>query len=85
MVKTKCTSCHEEHSKLVGIKPGSEVEMQGGRGTADLVMKCSVSLSGVSANGGGQRIDEAQFCAPLASTYASSARENRPQVGIAAA
>lgn len=45
MVKTKCTSCHEEHSKLVGIKPGSEVEMQGGRGTADLVMKCSVSPS----------------------------------------
>lgn len=43
MVKTKCNSCQEEHSKLVGIQPGSEVEISGGRGVADLVMKCQVS------------------------------------------
>ncbi|CAO1637663.1 unnamed protein product [Parajaminaea phylloscopi] len=40
MVKTKCNSCHEEHAKVVGITPGSEVEMKGGRGSADLVMSC---------------------------------------------
>lgn len=45
MVKTKCISCREEHPRLVGIKPGSELEMtkQGARGTTDLVMKCQVS------------------------------------------
>ncbi|PWN28600.1 DUF866-domain-containing protein [Jaminaea rosea] len=41
MVRTKCNSCHEEHPKLVGITPGSEIEMKGGRGTADFVMSCS--------------------------------------------
>lgn len=46
MVKTKCNSCHEEHDKLVGIKPGSKIEMQGGKGVADLVMKCHVSSRG---------------------------------------
>ncbi|CAO1633420.1 unnamed protein product [Jaminaea pallidilutea] len=40
MVKTQCTSCHEEHPKLVAITPESEIETKGGRGTADLVMSC---------------------------------------------
>lgn len=43
MVKLKCTSCHEEHPKWVGITPTDEVEMQGGKGVANYVMHCSVS------------------------------------------
>lgn len=44
MLKLKCTSCHEEHSKLVGVTPSDEHEMtKGARGSANLVMSCSVS------------------------------------------
>ncbi|ETS65169.1 hypothetical protein PaG_00233 [Moesziomyces aphidis] len=42
MLKLKCTSCHEEHSKLVGITPSDEHEMtKGARGSANLVMSCN--------------------------------------------
>ncbi|CBQ69899.1 conserved hypothetical protein [Sporisorium reilianum SRZ2] len=42
MLKLKCTSCHEEHSKLVGVTPSDEHEMtKGARGSANLVMSCS--------------------------------------------
>lgn len=44
MLKLKCTSCHEEHAKLVGVTPSDEHEMtKGARGSANLVMSCSVS------------------------------------------
>lgn len=42
MLKLKCTSCHEEHSKLVGVTPSDSHEMtKGARGSANLVMSCS--------------------------------------------
>ncbi|PWY99295.1 DUF866-domain-containing protein [Testicularia cyperi] len=42
MIKTKCSSCHEEHSKTIGITPSDEHEMtKGARGSANLVMSCS--------------------------------------------
>lgn len=49
MLKLKCTSCHEEHSKLVGITPSDEHEMtKGARGSANLVMSCNVSCPPLS-------------------------------------
>lgn len=45
MIRTKCSSCHEEHSKTVGVTPSDQHEMtKGARGSANLVMSCSVSL-----------------------------------------
>ncbi|CCF50288.1 hypothetical protein NDA11_001103 [Ustilago hordei] len=42
MLKLKCSSCHEEHSKLVGVTPSDQHEMtKGARGSANLVMSCN--------------------------------------------
>ncbi|CAO1626293.1 unnamed protein product [Sympodiomycopsis kandeliae] len=67
MVKTKCNSCQEEHPKLVGIQPGSEVEISGGRGVADLVMKCQFCKRESSA-----KFEEPTSKAPLWRPYTVS-------------
>lgn len=43
MAKLKCTSCQEEHPKIVGFSKDDEVEMSKGRSTSNLVMHCQVS------------------------------------------
>ncbi|EPQ27217.1 uncharacterized protein PFL1_05140 [Pseudozyma flocculosa PF-1] len=60
MVKTKCTSCHEVHPKLIGITPSDEKELQKGRDTANLVMKCNFCKKEASA-----KFDEPTSKAPL--------------------
>ena len=42
MVKIKCTSCQEVHSKTVGFNKNDETEMSKGRSSANLVMHCQV-------------------------------------------
>lgn len=42
MLRLKCTSCHEQHPKLVGVTPSDSHEMtKGARGSANLVMSCA--------------------------------------------
>ncbi|KAF6767034.1 Protein of unknown function DUF866, eukaryotic [Kalmanozyma brasiliensis GHG001] len=61
MLKLKCTSCHEEHSKLVGVTPSDENEMtKGARGSANLVMSCSFCKKESSA-----KFEEPTTKAPL--------------------
>ncbi|KAN0062928.1 hypothetical protein ACQY0O_004749 [Thecaphora frezii] len=60
MIKTKCTSCHETHDKVVGVTPSDEKELQKGRGTANLVMSCSFCKKEGSA-----KFDEPTAKAPL--------------------
>lgn len=42
--KIKCTSCHEDHNKEVGITSNEENELTRSKGTANFVWTCGVSL-----------------------------------------
>ncbi|KAK0552926.1 hypothetical protein OC846_001506 [Tilletia horrida] len=64
MCRVKCTSCHEEHPNLVGIEFGEEKDVQRSRGTANLVMHCSMCRSIMTA-----KFDEPTTKAPLYRPY----------------
>ncbi|PWN48326.1 DUF866-domain-containing protein, partial [Violaceomyces palustris] len=66
MVTTKCSSCHELHSKVVGISPTEEKELTKGRGNANFVMSCSFCKKESSA-----KFEEPTTKSPLWRPYES--------------
>ncbi|PWN34302.1 uncharacterized protein FA14DRAFT_156968 [Meira miltonrushii] len=82
MAKLKCTSCQEEHAKLVGFSKDDEVEMSKGRSTSNLVMHCqSLTHTPLPLSGMKQfckkeisaKFEEPTAKAPLWRPYAPSA------------
>ncbi|UZJ54181.1 hypothetical protein CBS101457_003501 [Exobasidium rhododendri] len=64
MVRIKCTSCQEVHSKTVGFNKSDETEVSKGRSTANLVMSCHFCKKELTA-----RFDEPTAKAPLWNPY----------------
>ncbi|PKI85762.1 hypothetical protein MVES1_000034 [Malassezia vespertilionis] len=50
MFPVTCISCHETHRNPVSLDPAGDVEMQKGRGTANLVMSCANCRREMSAS-----------------------------------
>jgi hypothetical protein len=68
MAKLKCTSCQEEHPKLVGFSRADDRDLSKGRSTANLVMNCHFCKRELTA-----KFEEPTAKAPLWRPYAPSA------------